>query len=178
MGINLKKNIVLLGMMGVGKSTIGKLLSKKLKMKFVDTDTEIEKKMKMTIPQIFKQRSEAFFRAKEKDVASQFLNNHNQVIALGGGTFLNREIRDNVKKNSISFYLYLNNFEIFKRIKLSKKQRPLLPRGKEMKNIASIVKKRETFYKKAMFKLNCNYLNKSQVVNKLIKIYKNETFNN
>ena len=113
-------------MMGVGKSTIGKLLSKKLKMKFVDTDTEIEKKMKMTIPQIFKQRSEAFFRAKERNVASQFLNNHNQVIALGGGTFLNREIIDsedssfwiefrniansNIRALELCFYLEAINF--------------------------------------------------------------------
>ena len=81
----MKKNLLLTGMMGVGKSTVGKKLAKKLKLKFIDIDGLIEKKEKKTIKQIFENKSEDYFRKIEKKITLEELKKSNSVIALGGG---------------------------------------------------------------------------------------------
>ena len=88
-----KKNVVLVGMMGAGKSSIGKLLSKKIGFDFVDIDKLIEEKEDKTIVEIFKINGEKYFRDLEEKISIEKLKNTNQVIALGGGAYLNRNIR-------------------------------------------------------------------------------------
>ena len=92
-------------MMGVGKSTIGKLLSEKLKMKFIDTDELIEKEEKMSIKKIFDLKGEAYFRTLEKKISLANLESKNTIISLGGGTFIDQNIREKVLKSCISFWL-------------------------------------------------------------------------
>ena len=81
------KNLTLTGMMGVGKSTIGKILAKKLEYKFVDVDRLIEKKEGLSINSIFKSKGESYFRKIEKEITMTELNRSNAVISLGGGAF-------------------------------------------------------------------------------------------
>ena len=87
-----KGNIVFLGMMGSGKTSIGSLVSKKFKMDFYDTDQLIEKKLNTKISKIFQEKGEKFFRNLEEKITLQILRNKNIVVALGGGTFLNKKI--------------------------------------------------------------------------------------
>ena len=104
----MKKNLVLTGMMGVGKSTIGKKLAKKLKYKFSDIDKIIEIKEKSTIKLIFENKGENYFRQVEKKITLEELKKDNLVIALGGGAFLDTSIRKEIKNSSVSFWLDLN----------------------------------------------------------------------
>jgi len=103
-----KKNLVLLGLMGVGKTTLGKIVSKKLKMEFVDTDKAIENKNLMLISEIFKKKGEKYFRLEEEKIALNLLEKKNCILALGGGTFMNKTLRDYILKNSISIWLDVN----------------------------------------------------------------------
>ena len=112
-------------MMGVGKSTIGKVLSKKLHMKFVDIDKIIENKLKMTIPEIFKKKGELFFRKFEEKITLEEVKKKNRVISLGGGAFMNAKIRDCAIAEGRSFWLNLDLSLLEKRL-LNSKKRPLL----------------------------------------------------
>ena len=111
------KNLTLTGMMGVGKSTIGKNLAKKLKYKFIDVDKLIESKEGLSINLIFKNKSESYFRKIESDITLAELKNDKSVISLGGGAFLNNTIRRNAKKLSVSFWLDLPIEELIKRLR-------------------------------------------------------------
>ena len=108
------KNLTLTGMMGVGKSTIGKNLAKKLDYKFIDVDKLIEIKEGTSINLIFKNKSESYFRRIENDITLSELKKNNCVISLGGGAFLNNAIRRSAKKLSVSFWLDLPNEELTK----------------------------------------------------------------
>ena len=168
--IILNKNLALTGMMGVGKSTIGKNLAKKLKYNFVDVDKIIEAKEGLSINLIFKNKSESYFRKIENDITLSELKKDNSVISLGGGAFLNKTIRRNVKKFSISFWLDVPVYELIKRLKKSS-QRPLLFK----KNIDETVKKiyfdRKKIYNEADYKIKCNSLKSKEIVNKILEIY-------
>ncbi len=121
----MNKNIVLLGMMGAGKSTLGKIVAKKLNLEFLDTDLNIEKKNLMTINQIFETKGESFFRNEEEKEVLQVLKKKNCVIALGGGAFLNNLIREKILKSCLSVWLEIDIKILSERLK-SNNKRPLL----------------------------------------------------
>ena len=100
-----KENLVFLGMMGSGKSSIGLMVSKKLNIDFVDIDQEIEKKIGMTISKIFENQGEKYFREVEEMITLKLLKKNKTVISLGGGAFLNNKIKKEVLDNHISFWL-------------------------------------------------------------------------
>ena len=108
-------------MMGVGKSTIGRALSKRLLMQFSDIDTIIENKLKMSVPKIFEKKGESFFRKIEEKITLQENKKKNIIISLGGGAFINSKIRKNILVNSESFWLDLDVKLIEKRLMKSKK---------------------------------------------------------
>ena len=168
----MKKNLVLIGMMGSGKSTIGKEISKKSTLKFKDTDRLIENDQKMKIREIFDTKGEDFFRSLEEKIVLKTIKLSGQVIALGGGSFLNKKIRAEVLKNNTSFWLNWKNESIIQRISNNKK-RPKLDFLSEKDILALIVLRAKT-YLKADFKINCDNLNKFQIANKILKIYENE----
>ena len=168
----MKKNLVLLGMMGVGKSTLGKIVAKKLNLKFVDTDLNIEKKFSMKIWEIFKNKGEDFFRLEEEKEILECLKKNKTVIALGGGAFMNKNIRYLILKNSLSFWLDLNLKTITKRVKWNKK-RPLLNQKKAEEIIKKLYSERKDIYKLAKYKINCNYLTKKSMTEKIIFFYEN-----
>ena len=163
------KNIVFLGMMGSGKTSIGFLISKKLNLKFFDIDNHIENNLGMKISKIFKDKGEKFFREYEEKITLNILKKNNIVIALGGGAFLNKNIRNEILKNHFSFWLKLESDILIKRIKNSTK-RPLAYNISDIE-LKNMIKERSKIYSKALYKINCNKLSKSEIVNKIINIY-------
>ncbi len=164
-----KKNLVLLGMMGSGKSTIGRLISKELNQKFIDIDDIIEEETNMKIYEIFLKKGENFFRNLEEKITLKSLNNHNTIISLGGGAFINHKIRKDVLKKHLSFWLNWNNHTLLNRIKKSKK-RPITINSTESK-LLELIKIRSKIYSKAKFKINCHQFSKAEITKKIIKLY-------
>ena len=167
--MKLKKNLVLLGMMGSGKSTIGSLISKKLNVNFIDVDNLIEKNANMKIVEIFEKKGEAFFRNLEEKIIIELLNTSNNVISLGGGSFINEKIRKEVISNNISFWLSWNTTTLLNRIKKNKK-RPIAF-NLNTNELIELITKRSKIYSKAKFKINCNKLTKNEIVMKILKLY-------
>ena len=167
--MNLNKNLVFLGMMGSGKSSIGYLVSKKLSLTFTDIDNLIEEEAGMNISEIFKEMGEDHFRNLEEKITLHALKNIGEVISLGGGSFVNNKIRKVVLTNHFSFWLNWDVSVLLKRIKNSKK-RPLALKSTDQE-IKQLIKKRSKIYSKAQFKINCNNLTKGEIVKKIIKIY-------
>ena len=157
-------------MMGVGKSTVGKILAKKLNYNFVDVDKLIEAEEGISINLIFKNKSESYFRKVENEITLAELKKNDSVISLGGGAFLSNEIRKSAKKLSVSFWLDVPINELIKRLKKNKK-RPLLFK----KNIEETVKKiyfdRKKIYNEADFRIKCNSLKSDEIVEKILNLY-------
>ena len=165
----MKKNLVLLGMMAVGKTTLGKIVAKKHNLKFIDTDANIEKKNSMTIMEIFEKKGEKFFRKEEEIEVLQSLKNDNSVIALGGGAFINKNIRENILKSAVSIWLE-NSIEVLeKRIKKNFK-RPLIKESRQ-KKLRELHTSRKMIYALAHHKITCDNLSKENIVKKIISIY-------
>ena len=164
-----KENLVFLGMMGSGKSSIGYLVSKNLKIDFIDVDSEIEKKTGLKVSKIFEKEGEKYFRQIEEIETIKFLKNKKTVISLGGGAFLNNRIKKEVLNNHISFWLNWDIKTLINRIKDSRK-RPIAHKS-TITEIEGLIKKRSIIYSKAMYKIDCENLTKSEIVKKIIKIY-------
>ena len=157
-------------MMGVGKSTVGKMLANKLTYNFIDIDKLIENEEGCTINQIFKNKSENYFRRIENSITLKELNKNNSVISLGGGAFLSKSIRKAVKNSSISFWLDVNANELFKRLSKTKK-RPLLYKKDLKVTINKIYLERRKTYGEANFRIKCDFLKPQVIVNKVLKLY-------
>ena len=164
-----KENLVFLGMMGSGKSSIGLQIAKKLKLTFVDIDKEIEKELGISIKKIFETKGENFFRKFEEKITLKKLKLDSVVISLGGGAFTNKLIRKEVLRSSISFWLNWNTTILLKRIRYSKK-RPLAFNATD-NELVDLIKKRNNIYSKALYEIKCDNLSKKQVINKVLKIY-------
>ena len=163
------KNLVFLGMMGSGKSSIGNLVSIKLNLPFFDIDSLIVKNTGMTILEIFEKKGEDYFRNLEEKITLKSLKKINNVISLGGGGFINTKIRKEILTNHFSFWLNCDDSILIKRIKGNKK-RPLAFNSTD-KEIRAIIKDRSKIYSDAKFKINCNKLTKTEIIKKIIKIY-------
>ena len=163
------KNIVFLGMMGSGKTSIGFLVSKKLKLDFYDVDNYIEKKLDMKISEIFQNKGEVFFRKEEEKITLNILKKKKCIVALGGGAFINKNIRNEVLNNHISFWLELDSNTVLNRIKNSTK-RPLTV-NKTNNDLKKMIKKIAKYYSKALFKVNCNNQTKKEIVDKILDVY-------
>jgi len=151
-----KKNICIIGLMGSGKSIIGKDLSKYLNLKFYDTDKQIELKTKKSINAIFKEEGEAYFRDIEEKICVKLLSQDNCVISLGGGSIINKKIRKEIKKNSYCIYLHVKLSNLINRLKFSKK-RPLLNQNLDKREtLKNLYKDRQKFYERANFIVNNN----------------------
>ena len=171
--VTVSKNLVLLGMMGVGKTTLGKIVSKKLNLQFIDTDNNIEKNCSMKISEIFKKKGEEFFRVKEEKEVLKSLKESNSVIALGGGAFVNEIARKNILENAISIWLDVSIDDLNKRIKWNDK-RPLLGEGSNEEKIKKLYIERKDIYKLANHKINCDNLTKENIVEKIITFYEKQ----
>ena len=164
-----KENLIFLGMMGSGKSSIGSLVAKKLQLNFIDVDNEIETELGLSIKKIFETKGENYFRKFEEKITLKKLKLKPVVISLGGGAFTNRNIRKEVIKNHLSFWLSWSDEILVNRIKNSKK-RPLVSNASE-NEIIDLIKKRSNIYSKALYKIECDSLTKKEIVKKILNIY-------
>ena len=133
----LKKTVALVGMMGSGKSAIGKIVSSVLDIPFRDADVEIERAAKLSIPEIFERHGEEFFRNKEDQVIKRLLNEKCCILATGGGAFMNKKIRASIKEQGVSVWLNADLETLWKRVK-HKKTRPLLRTHNPKETLRSI----------------------------------------
>ena len=157
-------------MMGVGKSTIGKSLSIKLKMNLFDVDKIIENKENMAINEIFKLKGEEYFRKIEKQISLVELKRENSVIALGGGAFIDSQIRGEVLKKCTSFWLDLSVDNLTKRL-LTSYERTLLKKNNLKEELNNLLDKRREKYSLANFRIDCNNVKKVEIVDKIRKLY-------
>jgi shikimate kinase len=139
------RSIVLVGMMGAGKSSIGRRLAGRLGIPFIDADTEIESAAGMTIPEIFDRHGEPYFRAGEKRVIARLLDNGPQVLATGGGAVMDQNTRDLIHIKGISVWLRADLDLLLKRTKrrndrpLAEKIKDLLPQREPVYSMSDIV---------------------------------------
>lgn len=166
-----KKNIVLIGMMGAGKSTIGHLIGEKLSDFFyVDIDLEIEKEAKKHIPEIFAQDGEKYFRNLESIIIKRFCSYHNQVIATGGGIVEKEENLYQMKKNGVLFYLKASPAVLFKRVRKTT-NRPLLFHENPQERLEELIKKREKYYQEADFEIDTEEKELIEIVDEILEKY-------
>ena len=164
-----KKNLVFLGMMGSGKSSIGQIISSKLNINFTDIDNEIEKELGINIKDIFKLKGEKYFRDIEEKITLKKLKIENQVVSIGGGAFLNKKIKETILKNHISFWLNWSPKTLINRI-IGSKKRPLAFHSNK-NELMELIKKRSIIYSKALYKIECENCTKNEIVKKILKTY-------
>ena len=169
--INKLTRISLTGMMGSGKTSIGKILAKKISLPFYDSDNDIEDKLNIKISGIFEKYGESWFREQEEKICNDILQKEKFVLALGGGAITNKLIRDNIAKNSLLVYLKTDENILFERLK-NDKSRPLLKGTNFKKQINSILKDREKLYSESDIIIENNANDIEAVVEEIISLIK------
>ena len=164
-----KSKIVLVGMMGSGKTTIGKLLSKEFSLPFYDSDEEIVKKLGMSIVDIFQSQGEEVFREEEAKTIKKILRKDQYICALGGGSLLSQEIRDIVKKDIISIWLQASVDDLYERLK-DDKSRPKLDVMDTRNEIFNLNQQREKFYKMSDIVVNTGNKNEDMIVSEIVPL--------
>jgi shikimate kinase len=143
-----ERSIVLVGMMGAGKSTIGRRLSARLRLPFLDADTEIEAAAGMSIPDIFEAHGEPHFRDGEARVIARLLDSGPAVLATGGGAFMREETRNRINGKAVSIWLKADADIIMKRVK-RRADRPLLQTADPAQTVGRLIEEREPVYQNA-----------------------------
>ena len=164
----MKENIILIGFMGVGKTSLGKLLASKLGRAFIDLDEKIERDSNMTIPQIFEMHGEKYFRELEKAAVREVTVRKNLVIATGGGTVKDEENLQLLKNSGVIICLTADAEEIFRRTE-KRGERPVLDGGgsERLETIKKLLAEREKFYSQADFKIDTTEWSPLQIVNEI-----------
>ena len=142
------RSIVLVGMMGAGKSTIGRRMAARLKLPFTDADTEIETAADMTIPEIFEPHGEPYFRDGEARVIARILDSGPVVLATGGGAFMREETRNRIRDRAISIWLKADSDIIMRRVR-RRADRPLLQNADPEATVNRLLSEREPVYRRA-----------------------------
>ena len=164
----MRENIILIGFMGVGKTSLGKLLASKLGRGFVDLDEKIEHDAQMSIPKIFETHGEKYFRELEKAAVKEVSARRNIVIATGGGTVKDAENLQLLKDSGIIICLTTDPEEIFRRTE-KRGERPVLDGGgnERLETIKKLLAEREQFYAQADCKIDTTEWSPLQIVNKI-----------
>ncbi len=165
----MKKIIVLIGMMGSGKTTVGKSLANSLGYSFFDIDEEIEKTENKKISQIFEENGEQYFRKIEAEKIKEFIKKEETVLSLGGGAFEKKETQD-LLKDTITIYLKTNPTTIYERIK-DETHRPLL-KDISMEKINMILEKRIKNYEKAQYEIVTDNKTPQEITNEILGVIK------
>ncbi len=169
---NNKLNITICGMMGSGKSTVGRLVAKEINYKFVDIDKLIEEKEGKKIVKIFEEKGENYFRNLEEKETLEILNQRKLVVSLGGGAIINKKIRNSINLNSYNIYLKVKVEVLYNRLKNSK-NRPLIFKKDLNQVLIELSEKREKFYNTADLIIK-NEENINSTIEKIIKQIRNE----
>lgn len=162
-----EKSLVFIGFMGVGKTTVAQLVAKKLYRDFVDIDQEIEKEFNMPTTDIFQQIGEAKFRQKEKEYVLHYCKQPLKVISLGGGAFMQEDIRNACLDHSIVFYLDISWDSWKERLHMLIDSRPVL-QDKSLDDIEALFHERKTTYKDHNSKLMTDHFNEEEVADYII----------
>ncbi|KUG05057.1 shikimate kinase i [hydrocarbon metagenome] len=169
------KNIVLIGFMGTGKSTVGIKLAERLKMQFIDMDREIEKLTGMSIPMLFKKHGEIRFRSEEQLMSQKLSERTNLVIATGGGVVLNKENVESLRKSGILICLDADPRVILSRVNRKKGSRPLLKKNLDIEDIEKMLNDREEYYSLADYRIDTSLKEMDKIVQEIIQIVKKPT---
>jgi shikimate kinase len=146
--LQIDKTIVLVGLMGCGKSSVGRRLARFLNVPFTDLDNKIESIANMSITEIFAQHGESYFRQLELDTIKNLLDGSPMILATGGGTFINEEIRNIIKENAISIWIKADLATLLERVS-RKNTRPLLEKGNKKEILKDLMDKRYPIYEQA-----------------------------
>jgi shikimate kinase len=162
------KSIVFIGFMGVGKTTIGKKVATKLNREFIDIDERIEKEYDMPVSQIFTEFGEKEFRDREKSLIESLAEQKQKVISVGGGAFLQKEIRETCLASCMVIFLELS-LEAWKdRLGLIIDSRPVL-QGKSMEEMEELFYKRQDIYRNHHLKISTDHKNTEEIADQIVK---------
>ncbi len=166
-------NVFLIGMMGSGKSTIGRNLAKALKYQFIDTDREVEKLLSKSVSQVFKEDGEDVFRKMEQQVINSLIHNDQQVIATGGGLPCFNNLMDLMNSSGISVYLKAEPAFLASRLKAHKAERPLIAHLNDddlLVFLNQLLTKREAFYSLSAIQIPSKDLKIKALVDKILEL--------
>jgi len=163
------RSVVLVGMPGSGKSSIGRRLGQRLGLEFSDADAEIERAANMTIPELFETKGEAEFRKGEQKVIARLLESGPQVIATGGGAFMNADTRARIKEKGVSIWLKADVETLLKRVK-RKSNRPLLQTADPEATLRNLLAAREATYAEADLTITSCEVPHEEVVEDIVKL--------
>ena len=167
------KNIIIVGMTGAGKTTIGKVLSKEISRNFFDIDQEIEKISNLKIKDFFRIYGESEFRKLEKSILIKLINEKNKfVISPGAGIFCNEELRETLLKECICVFLNAKLSTLISRLKKNLSNRPKLNKGKLEDNLKQMYKERINHYNKSHFSINVSDTPILEIVKNIIETLK------
>jgi shikimate kinase len=162
------RSLVLVGMMGAGKSSIGRRLATRLDLPFVDADLEIEKAAGMTIPEMFSAHGEPYFRAGEARVIARLLDHGPQVLATGGGAFMNGDTRAAVAAKGISIWLKADTDVLLRRIK-RRSDRPMLKTDDPAQRLRELLVERTPTYALADITVQSREVPHDKIVDEIIE---------
>ena len=169
----MRKNIIITGFMGTGKSVVAKELARKLKMEFIDMDQIIEEGQEMSISDIFARYGENYFREQENKLAKKLSQKENMVIATGGGTLLSSDNARMLDQAGEIVCLYADSQTIYDRVK-RKNDRPLLKGENVLSEIDHLLEERKKIYANIKWKIDTTNLNIQEVTDKIIALLKRE----
>ena len=163
------KTIILTGMMGSGKTTVGRNLANKLNRTFIDSDHEISLASGLTIKEIFEKFGENYFRVGERKIINSILNNNNKtILSVGGGAFVNNQSRGIINSKGISVWLKANYETLHKRLKKNIDNRPIFDGQNFETKLKELISSREISYKKAHINVNVDNISITKIVNAII----------
>ncbi|MEI7475043.1 MAG: shikimate kinase [bacterium] len=168
------KNVVLIGLMGCGKSTVAAILSDKLKMKFIDTDSLIVQKEERSINEIFAQSGEAYFREIETQLIKEVSADFDCIISTGGGIVERSGNLEYLKQNGIVFYLKTSVQTLYERLK-NQSDRPLLKTENPYETLKGLLEKRENKYFLADITIETDNKNPDKIVGEIIEAYEKQS---
>jgi len=160
--------IVLVGLMGAGKTSIGRRLADKMGLSFVDADHEIEAAAGKSIPDIFAEHGEAYFRDGERKVIARLMENGEQVLATGGGAYMNAETRARIKDGGLSIWLKASLELLMKRV-TKRNDRPLLRTADPESVMRRLIEERYPVYAEADITVECRDVQHAQMVNDVLR---------
>jgi len=163
------RSIVFIGIMGVGKSTIGRRVARLLNMAFVDADAEIELAADFTVSEIFEKFGEPYFRTGERKVIERVLGQGQKLLATGGGAFVDPDTRDTIAKSAVSLWLDADIDLVMQRVS-RRKTRPLLQNPNPRKIIEQLMETRNPIYAKADYRFISHDVSRDVIAAEIIEL--------
>ena len=162
------RSIVLIGLMGAGKSSVGRRLAQRLALPFIDADAEIEMAAGKSVAEIFADHGEAYFREGERKVIARLLNSGQQVLATGGGAFMNADTRDKIAAHGVSVWLKAELPLLMKRVR-RRQDRPLLQTDEPETTMRKLMAERYPVYSKATLTVESHDVPHTRIVSDVIR---------